>query len=282
MRLEEIGSKQVVTLNPSDSVSRAFKLMVEHNIRHLPIIDEGKTVGIVSDRDLLVIVCWIYAWKSLTKAHTRVGEKQVGELMSSPVSVLSPSDTVEQAVRLMLQGRFGAIPLEREGKIVSIVTETDVLQCYLDDSKINATSSWRDLKVEDHMSNVVITAKPTDHVLPTFRVMQENNIRHLPIVDGDGLEGLISDRDLRRSYGREIAVNLAKDDLDPEVIYHSTLEDAMSRRIETIDRFSTLAQSARRMLDCKIGALPVTAQGKLLGIITETDLLEVLVRECER
>ena len=202
--------------------------------------------------------------------------------MSSPVSVLSPSDTVEQAVRVMLQGRFGAVPLEREGKIVSIVTETDILQCYLDDSKINATRSWRDLKVVDHMSDAVITAKPTDHVMPTFRVMQENKIRHLPIVDGDGLVGLISDRDLRRSYGREIAVNLAKDDLEPEALYQFTLEDVMSRRVETMDRFATLAQSARRMVDCKIGALPVTAQEKLLGIIAETDLLELLVSNCER
>ncbi len=47
-----------------------------------------------------------------------------------------------------------------------------------------------------------------------------------------------------------------------------------------IDRFS--AQSARRMVDCKIGALPVTAQGKLLGIITETDLLKALVADGER
>ena len=67
MRLEEIGSDQVVTAKPTDSVNRAFTLMVEHDIRHLPIVDGDKVVGIVSDRDLLIIVCWISAWKSVTK-----------------------------------------------------------------------------------------------------------------------------------------------------------------------------------------------------------------------
>lgn len=281
MRLQEICSPQVVTIGPSDTVNAAFKLMVEHNIRHLPVIDKGKAVGIVSDRDLLIIVCWVSAWKSLTKADTVVGKKPVSELMSSPVSVLAPSDTVEQATRAMLEGHFGAVPLEEDGEIVSIVTETDLLQCYLDDSQISESAGWREFKVGDHMSEVVITAKPTDQVLPSFHLLQENQIRHLPILDGDELVGLISDRDLRRSYGRELAVNLAREEADPKTLAQFTLEDDMSRRIETTERFATLAQAAKRMVDCKIGALPVTGHGKLLGIITETDLLRVLASDPE-
>lgn len=277
MRLRDIGSDQVVTLGPCETVSRAFGLMVENDIRHLPVVEDDKVVGIVSDRDLLMIVCWVSAWKSITERSTSVGRKRVSELMSSPVSVLSPDDSVEQAARLMLEGKFSAVPLEQDGKVVGIVTELDILRCYVDDSAPNASRAWRELKVSDYMAAAVVTAEPTDHVMPSFNLMKEQQIRHLPIVGDGKLMGLISDRDLRRSYGREIAVNLAKDEPDPETPYHTNLEDVMSRHLETIDSLATLAQAASRMVHCKIGALPVTKQDGLLGIITETDLLRAFV-----
>lgn len=281
MQLGEIGSDQVVTVGPSETVDSAFKLMVEHDIRHLPVVDDDRVVGIVSDRDLLMIVCWVSAWKSLTERSTSVGKKRVSELMSSPVSVLSPDDPVEQAARLMLQGHLSAVPLERAGRIVSIVTEMDILRCYLDDSVPHKSRPWRDFEVVDHMADALVTASTTDLVMPSFNLMKERQIRHLPVVDGDKLVGLISDRDLRRSYGREIAVNLARDEPEPEQPYQSTLEEVMSRRIETVERHTTLAHAASRMVNCKIGALPVTDRGNLVGIITETDLLRVFVTHGE-
>ena len=86
MKLKEIASDQLVTANPSDSVDSTFKLMVEHDIRHLPIVDGNTVVGIVSDRDLLVIVCWISAWNSLTERPIAVGRKRVAELSVCPAT----------------------------------------------------------------------------------------------------------------------------------------------------------------------------------------------------
>jgi len=278
MRLEEIATDQLVIIEPADSVKRAFKLMVENDIRHLPVVDDGRVVGIVSERDLLMIVYWISAWKSLTEQKTSVGNKRVSQLMSSPVTVLSPDDSIEQAALLMLEGHLSAVPLERDGSIVSIVTESDILRCYLDDSAPSNSRPWCNFEVADHMTETVVTAKLTDHVLPSFNLMKERQIRHMPVMDGDKLAGLISDRDLRRSYGQEIALNLARDTPDSEQPKQFTLEDCMSRTIEKVDRHATLAHAASRMVHCKIGALPVTDRDDLIGIITETDLLRVFAQ----
>lgn len=281
MQLKEIESDQLITAKPADTVETAFKLMVDHDIRHLPILDGEEVVGIVSDRDLLLIVCWISAWTSLTHQSTTVGEKQVAELMSSPASVLSEDESVERAARLMLERQFGAVLLEKEGKLVGIVTETDILCCYLDDSKAFEPRPWQDLRVVDHMSKAVLVGHPTDQVMASYERMQKQRIRHFPIVKHGELVGLISDRDLRRSHGREIAVNLARNKSDPEQAYHATLADCLSRHVETVDRQATLAQAASRMVQCKIGALPVVEAGTLNGIITETDLLKAFVVHCE-
>jgi CBS domain-containing protein len=202
--------------------------------------------------------------------------------MSSPVSVLSRDDTVEHAARLMLERRFSAVPLLQEGRLASIVTETDVLRCYLDGATKYESCLWRSFKVGEHMSKTVVTGKPTDHVMPTFHLMKEKHIRHLPIMEGGKLVGLISERDLRRTYGKEIAANLARDEPNLDLPIHYSLGDAMSRIVQTIDQKSTLAEAARRMVVGKIGALLVTENEDLLGIITETDLLRAFVEHGEK
>jgi len=282
VKLAEIDGKQLITVNPTDSVNHAFTLMVDHDIRHLPIVEGDRVVGIVSDRDLLIIANWIATWKSLTHATTAVGKKRVAELMSSPVSVLSRDDTVEHAAQLMLERRFSAVPLLQAGRLASIVTETDILRCFLDGATKYVSCPWRGFRVGDHMARTVVTGKPSDHVMPSFHLMKEKHIRHLPIIDGGKLVGLISERDLRRTYGKEIAANLARDEPSLELAIHYSLRDAMSRNVETISEEATLAEAAARMVKGKIGALPVTDQDNLLGIITETDLLKVFVEHGEK
>ena len=127
------------------------------------------------------------------------------------------------------------------------------------------------------MADVVVTAEVNDHVMPSFNLMKEQRIRHLPVVEDNQLVGMISDRDLRRTHGREIAVNLAREEPDLDSTYHATIGEVMGRHVEAIDPLSTLAHAAGRMVHCKIGALPVTKQDLLHGIITETDLLKAFV-----
>lgn len=112
IRVAQIMVKPVVIASPSKSVTAARKLMREWGIRHLPVLDEEKLlVGIVSERDLRDA-------REITP---------LGELMRSPVHVLSPDTPFLQAIRVFRRRRIGAMPVLEGRELVGIVSVVDVL-----------------------------------------------------------------------------------------------------------------------------------------------------------
>lgn len=105
---------------------------------------------------------------------------------------------------------------------------------------------------------VTITAAAT--VRQALEVMERFNLRALPVVDDrGGLEGILSERDLLRA--------------EPT----ASVQRIMTRDVVTIGEYAALEEAARVMVDHKVSSLPVMRQGKLVGMITETDLFETFM-----
>jgi acetoin utilization protein AcuB len=111
--------KNPVTVMLQDTLATAHEKMITGQFRHLPVVYEGQVVGILTDRDLRPYVG--------IEAHTRVGTA----MTENPLT-LSPMSTVEEAARLLLLGQIGGLPIVEEGKLVGILTTSDVLQAFLD------------------------------------------------------------------------------------------------------------------------------------------------------
>ena len=123
--------------------------------------------------------------------------------------------------------------------------------------------------VRDIMSSPVITITPDTRMQDAYRLMQEKGIRHLPVVDRNGLVGVITDRDLR----------LATSALSPSPFPPgSQVAEAMCRNPLTADAGDPVEDAARTMRDRKIGCLPVLEEEQLVGIITGVNLLDALMR----
>ena len=113
-----------------------------------------------------------------------------------------------------------------------------------------------------------ITTRPEAIALDAAEVMHEHRIRHLPVVDGDRVVGMISDRDLRRllpAKGKRGAVANAPD--------ATLVRDLMTALPFSITTSASLREAAELICREKIGALPVLEHGKLMGIISSEDLL---------
>lgn len=282
MLLKALAGRKLVTIRPDVSIDAAMAIMEEHRIRHLPVVrPDGVAIGMISDRDLLESVGWL-AGAERRPSHAgggaSVGPRRVKEIMSVPSCGLGPDELVERAARLMLEKRFNAVPLTVNERIVGIVTETDLLRCFVS-NRNEPGGRWRFLPVHEHMHANVFTLRSTDLLSKAQRLMREKQIRHVPILDDGRLVGIVSDRDVRRAIGRARIQDAA--DAEPLRAVEPTLRLVMTGAVETIEPEATLADAADRMLEHKLGALPVVQRDRLVGILTETDLLHVFVAACE-
>lgn len=131
------------------------------------------------------------------------------------------------------------------------------------------------MKVRDYMTTGVTTVRVAEPIRGAWDLVEEMGLRRFPVLEGDRLVGIITDRDLRNATVSSVVLTEKK--------YHDFLLDTvkvdniMTPDPATVSPDAPLEEAARLILDMKVGGLPVVEQGKLVGIITETDLLRTLI-----
>jgi acetoin utilization protein AcuB len=130
--------------------------------------------------------------------------------------------------------------------------------------------------VADVMQAAVLTITPKTTLPEAVRLVQHRGIRHLPVVEDDQLVGIVSDRDLKRAMASP-ATSLEAHELR-YLLDAVTVDEIMTRAVITVGRMFPIEEAARLMVKEKVSALPVTERGRLIGIVTETDVLELFVR----
>jgi len=120
-----------------------------------------------------------------------------------------------------------------------------------------------------------VTLQVKDSVNEAIRLLKERKIRHLPVMDGDRLIGIVSDRDLKE-FSPSKATTLDVYELR-YVLSKATLESAMHKDPVWVTPDDTIEKAALLMHDKKIGCLPVMKDGRLVGILTHEDVFEALV-----
>jgi CBS domain-containing protein len=126
-----------------------------------------------------------------------------------------------------------------------------------------------------------ITVPPDTPVLDARHLMLERRIRHLPVTDERGeLMGIITDRDIRLNLPSQ-ATSLSVWEIN-HLLARLTVDKVMTQAVLTVGPDRGARDAAQLMLDHTIGALPVVDGGRLVGIVTETDLLRAFVRSTDR
>jgi CBS domain-containing protein len=130
------------------------------------------------------------------------------------------------------------------------------------------------------MTGALITAEPETAVLDARSLMQKERIRHLLVTDKRGeLLGIVTDRDIRLNLPSQ-ATSLSVWEIN-HLLTRLTLDKIMTRSVITVGPDREARDAAQLMLEHSIGALPVVDAGRLIGIVTETDLLRAYVRSAD-
>jgi signal-transduction protein with cAMP-binding, CBS, and nucleotidyltransferase domain len=110
-------TSRVLTATPTTTVAQAAKLMTERGVGSIIIAESKKPVGILTERDLLMKVV------SLDLTPSKI---KIGKIMSSPVTTVGPDVDIAEAARLMARGRIRRLPVVERGKLIGILTASDI------------------------------------------------------------------------------------------------------------------------------------------------------------
>jgi len=113
---------------------------------------------------------------------------------------INADSSVEDAIRSMHNRKISAIIVTDQGKTVGIFTERDVVRCYI----ASGGKSFHDLKVRDYMVTNLIVAVPEDDITDISVIMVEKNIRHLPVLEGSKVIGMLSIRDIIQTQVKKL------------------------------------------------------------------------------
>jgi acetoin utilization protein AcuB len=126
-------TRKLLTVAPDDSVEAAVQLLRRRGVRHLLVVKKDRLVGIISDRDIK---------RALDPARTRKKLLGIGglyfllepilvhEIMTRNPVTIGPNLPAQEAAAIMVAERFGALPIEKNGRVIGIITETDLLRCF--------------------------------------------------------------------------------------------------------------------------------------------------------
>jgi acetoin utilization protein AcuB len=274
MQVKDYMRTQVRTVTPETLVSTAYQLMTLRGsrIRHLPVVTrENVLVGILTDRD----VRWAAASDAPSMAEHElmyVLEKlRVRDIMTQDVATVHDTTPLVEAGQLLLQKKIGCLPVIRDDhRLKGILTVTDLLRAYVGQHNTGRAGSCK-----GEMQKQIITATPDMPLADVQRLVREHQIRHVPVVSGKRLVGIITDRDLREASPSP-ATTLTKGEIAYQLATTS-VKQCMTKDVVWIGPDIDMVQAMDLLLQRKCGCLPVVDNGTLVGIITELDCLRVFL-----
>lgn len=126
--IRELMHTPVYTVAPGDSLRKAVREMNEHHVRQLPVVEDGRLVGMLTDRDIRLHVVYLEDRTESGDSFNDALDTVIDEVMTREVKVLHPHQSILDALDLFISEKFGGAPVvEGEDHLVGILTYIDLL-----------------------------------------------------------------------------------------------------------------------------------------------------------
>ncbi len=264
MKALDIANTNVLTVSPNDTLAHVRRLILKHNITKFPVFDGGLLVGAVTEMEVA---------KAYDITRGPIDNVLVSEVMTDNVIAVSPTDELADVVPELLKRAL--ITVQDKSEFIGIITKTDTIKALLHSLDTNKPVS------SVHTVNLKYV-RPDQSIFRAVKIMKEENVKHLPVIQGGQLLGIVSAKDIA----------LATFGLRPKKVTFLRYSDTGARRavrivpqtvggimrtsVETISPKLNLMKAANRLISRSVGSLIVQEAGRPVGIVTKTDVLHTL------
>ena len=191
LHVSSVMVKDIISVSQSKRLAEVAEIMLENGIGSVPIIDDGKMVGIVSKADFVTL--------AIDGEYDKICTK---EIMSKEVISISPSERLVHARRVSIDAKVGRLPVIDDEDLVGMITSKDLMRAFIDFRKQvpekYQKSQIKEVLVEDIMSrNPRVVTKDTP-ITEVSKIMIETGYNGLPVVEDDIVIGIITQTDILR------------------------------------------------------------------------------------
>ena len=171
---------EVITVTPDTSLLKLGKLMRDNGVRRLPVLEDGRVVGIISDRDVRDASPSKATTLDMYEMHYLLAEIKAKDIMTPRPVTIKPTDTVEKAAMIMLDRKIGGLPVvDEKGELVGIISDQDVFKAL-----VNITGV-RDGGIQLGME----IANEAGAMRPIFDLLRKHGARILSVLSTNNQEG---------------------------------------------------------------------------------------------
>ena len=150
---------EVITLNPDQSLLKAMTLIQQKGIRHLPVVEGEKVVGMVTEFDVRKAGASDSTTLSVFELNYLLDQIKVGSFMSKKVITVSPEEPIEVAAKKIYDHKIGALPVVEKDRLVGLITSSDILETFIEVLGINEPSIRVEVELENRTGALADTAK---------------------------------------------------------------------------------------------------------------------------
>ncbi len=258
MKIKDVMTRNPITVDKDERLETVLDVMRKHRISKLPVVEQGRIVGIISDGE---IADELGAIKNKGIATSAL---HASSAMRRQFPTTHADADVEDAIEVFQKTDVGMIPVVHDHTAIGVVTLADFLPLVKDARPIH-----------EFMVTRLHAVEPTDRVIHARRVMLDHGVERLPVLTGGKLVGIVGESDI--AFGLARFRKQFSDNHQAEQLKRFLVEEIMIRNVVTGAPDTAAAEAARVMREMDIGALPVLGGNeKIAGMITRSDLVKLI------
>jgi len=259
MRVNQLMSSPVVTLDKDQPLRNAIDLIQRNEISRLVVLQEGKIVGVITEKDIAREL------GSSTAYRLPPGRMHVSNVMTQNPITVAPDVIAKRAAEIMLDHDVSGLPVVEGEHLAGILTKLDFAK---------VCSGYEEIYVGQVMQASPRTISPGDRVIHARRLLLDEDLIGLPVVEGGELVGILTMRDVAMKLAAFQEV--VPDRYKSERIRNLLVGDIMTQQATTTRTDARLSKVSSLMLERRFSSLPVlNLEGELVGLLTKTELTRV-------